>query len=25
VHGSDASETAVSEIKFFFSDDEIVG
>jgi len=25
VHGSDAFETAVSEIKFFFSDDEIVG
>ena len=25
VHGSDASETAAEEIKFFFSDDEIVG
>ncbi len=25
VHGSDASETAVNEIRFFFSDDEIVG
>ncbi len=25
VHGSDAPETAAEEIKFFFSDDEIVG
>ena len=25
VHGSDAPETAAQEIKFFFSDDEIVG
>ena len=25
VHGSDAPETAVEEIKFFFNDDEIVG
>ncbi|WP_404404330.1 nucleoside-diphosphate kinase [Pelagibacterium halotolerans] len=25
VHGSDAAETAAEEIKFFFSDDEIVG
>lgn len=25
VHGSDATETAVEEIKFFFTDDEIVG
>ncbi|MEO8683674.1 MAG: nucleoside-diphosphate kinase [Devosia sp.] len=25
VHGSDAPETAASEIKFFFNDDEIVG
>ena len=25
VHGSDATETAAEEIKFFFSDDEIVG
>jgi nucleoside-diphosphate kinase len=25
VHGSDASETAINEIKFFFSDVEIVG
>lgn len=25
VHGSDAPETAADEIKFFFSDDEIVG
>jgi Nucleoside diphosphate kinase len=25
VHGSDAPETAANEIKFFFSDDEIVG
>ena len=25
VHGSDAPETAAAEIKFFFSDDEIVG
>lgn len=25
VHGSDAPETATEEIKFFFSDDEIVG
>lgn len=25
VHGSDAPETAVEEIKFFFTDDEIVG
>jgi len=25
VHGSDAEETAAEEIKFFFSDDEIVG
>ena len=25
VHGSDASDTAAEEIKFFFSDDEIVG
>ena len=25
VHGSDAPETAATEIKFFFSDDEIVG
>ena len=25
VHGSDAAETAKEEIKFFFSDDEIVG
>ena len=25
VHGSDAPETAASEIKFFFTDDEIVG
>ncbi len=25
VHGSDAPETAVQEIKFFFSDEEIVG
>lgn len=25
VHGSDAQETAAEEIKFFFSDDEIVG
>jgi nucleoside-diphosphate kinase len=25
VHGSDAPETAVNEIKFFFSDIEIVG
>ncbi|HUH77250.1 MAG TPA: nucleoside-diphosphate kinase, partial [Devosia sp.] len=25
VHGSDAPETAAEEIKFFFSDDELVG
>ncbi len=25
VHGSDAPETAAEEIKFFFSDDEIIG
>ena len=25
VHGSDAPETAAQEIKFFFTDDEIVG
>ena len=25
VHGSDAPETAAEEIRFFFSDDEIVG
>ena len=25
VHGSDASETAAEEIKFFFTDDELVG
>ncbi|PHR55439.1 MAG: nucleoside-diphosphate kinase [Robiginitomaculum sp.] len=25
VHGSDATDTAAEEIKFFFSDDEIVG
>jgi len=25
VHGSDAPETAAEEIKFFFSDEELVG